>query len=230
MRNEAQKTLLDHLAAPGKAEEVVVCRKAGAAQPAPQRRHGRGVSRPSKALLGKGAAQRNDRLLRQANGPHAEFSADLDDHPGNRRMEVHVLMGVDVIERETGRAKGRELRPDLARQGAANRGQKKEPEAGPEEGVVECAVLAKEPFDFLPRRNRRALDENEMKADLEARHAPRPSHRIGGRRGADHQARGGENSVTMRFFDGLVDRLVETEIIRREDEALQLAISRLLRN
>jgi hypothetical protein len=181
-------------------------------------------------LLGEGARENPDGLCRNAQRPHAELASNLDHQPGDRRMEVDVVVGVDVIERETGRGKSRELRPDLSLKGAANRRQKKEADAGEEEIVVERAVGTSERRDFGAGRERGAADENEMKAELEPRHPARPAHRIGGGRGADHEARSAENAVAMRDFDRLVDRLVETEIVCRKNETLQLAISRLLRN
>ena len=45
-----------------------------------------------------------------------------------------------------------------------------------------------------------------------------------------HQARGRQDSVPMRLFNGLVDARVEPEIIGANDQPPQLAISRLRRN
>jgi len=43
-------------------------------------------------------------------------AADLDDQVRDRRMQMEVLVGVDVVEGQAGRGEGFELRLDLARQ------------------------------------------------------------------------------------------------------------------
>ena len=58
----------------------------------------------------------------------------------------------------------------------------------------------------------------------------RTRHRISCSRAADHQARGRQNAMQVRLFDSLVDGKVEPEIVRTDDQAPQLAISRLRRN
>ena len=55
-------------------------------------------------------------------------------------------------------------------------------------------------------------------------------HRIGRGVGPDHQACGPQDPVPMRFFDGLVDRRIKSEIVGANDKPPQLAISRLRRN
>jgi hypothetical protein len=47
---------------------------------------------------------------------------------------------------------------------------------------------------------------------------------------ADHQARDRQNAVLVGLFDGFVDGRVEPEIVRADDQASQLAISRLRKN
>ena len=58
----------------------------------------------------------------------------------------------------------------------------------------------------------------------------RARDRVGRRWSCDHQAGRRQNAVPMGVLDGLVDGRVEPEIIRTDDQALQLAISRLRRN
>jgi hypothetical protein len=69
-----------------------------------------------------------------------------------------------------------------------------------------------------------------MEADAKLRQPMGAGHRIGRRVPPDHQARGRQDPVAMRFFDGLVDGRVEPEIVRTDDQPPQLAISRLRRN
>jgi len=47
---------------------------------------------------------------------------------------------------------------------------------------------------------------------------------------ADHKTRGRQNAAPVRFLDSFVDGGVEPEIVGADDQASQLAISRLRRN
>ncbi len=58
----------------------------------------------------------------------------------------------------------------------------------------------------------------------------RTRHGIGGGSAADHQARGRQNAVPMALLNSLIDGGIEPEIVRTDDQAPQLAISRLRRN
>jgi hypothetical protein len=55
-------------------------------------------------------------------------------------------------------------------------------------------------------------------------------YRIGGSNSPDHQARSGEDPVSMRLLDRLVDCRVEPEIVGADDQLPQLVISRLRKN
>jgi hypothetical protein len=68
-----------------------------------------------------------------------------------------------------------------------------------------------------------------MKANAQARQPPGARHRVGRRRGGDHQTGGRKNAVPMRLLDSLIDRRVEPEIVSANNQAPQLAISRLRR-
>ena len=69
-----------------------------------------------------------------------------------------------------------------------------------------------------------------MQADTKLGQMMRAGHRVGRRLAPNHQARGRQNPVPMCFFDGLVDRKIESEIVGANDQPPQLAISRLRRN
>jgi len=58
----------------------------------------------------------------------------------------------------------------------------------------------------------------------------RPRHGIIGGWSTDHQTGGGQDAVLVGLFDRLVDARIEPEIVCADDQALQLAISRLRRN
>ena len=69
-----------------------------------------------------------------------------------------------------------------------------------------------------------------MQTDVKLRQSARTRHRIGRSIPPDHQARGGEDPLSMRLFDRLVDCRVEPEIVGADDQLPQLAISRLRKN
>jgi hypothetical protein len=58
----------------------------------------------------------------------------------------------------------------------------------------------------------------------------RARHGVGRGRAANHQARGRQNTVSMRRFDGFIDSRIEPKIVCADDQASQLAISLFRRN
>jgi hypothetical protein len=142
---------------------------------------------------------------------------------------MHVLVRVDVVERQTGRAKGFELGADFAGELLPDGGPQRDAKRSAAETAVEFAVGAHETPARLGRE-RAPVDENEMQADGESRQTPRPGRGIGRGGRPDHQARRRQNAAAMGLFDGLVDGGVAAEIIRADDQMLQLAISRRRRN
>ena len=60
-----------------------------------------------------------------ADGAQAEFAADADHQGADRRMQVHVLMGVGVVERQAGGGEGLELGADFGGELAADGGARK---------------------------------------------------------------------------------------------------------
>src|SRR5437899_4206361 len=65
-----------------------------------------------------------------------------------------------------------------------------------------------------------------MEPHLQRGESPGPLHRIGHRPGSDHQAGGGQDPPTVRFFDRLVYRNGETEVVAGDDKLSHKALSR----
>ena len=181
-------------------------------------------------LVGESGAQWPDRLQRHPHRHHAVITPDVDDHPRDRRMNVHMLVRVHMIEPQASRAKRLELRAYLHGELTAKPRQKKEPDAGTSHVPVEPSFFADQTGDFGWRQNGKPVDKIEVQPHGEIRQAPRPSHRIARSRAPDHQAGSCQNAVSMSFLDGVVDGGVEPEIVRADDQAFQLAISRPRRN
>ena len=99
MRDQAQDPGLDHAAAPGQTKDVVVGTQPRPPQAPAQNCVPRIIGRCPIALFGKSPAQHANRLRRDTHCLHAEVAADLDDHRGDARMKMHVLVSVHVVER-----------------------------------------------------------------------------------------------------------------------------------
>ena len=74
------------------------------------------------------------------------------------------------------------------------------------------------------------IDEHQMQADPQIWKATRARHGVSRGGGADHQARGRQNAALVRLLDSFVDGGIEPEIVRADNQAFQLAISRLRKN
>jgi len=120
-------------------------------------------------------------------------------------MQVHVLVSVDVVEREAGCSKRCELRPDLGRELAANAREDRQSDAGARHVPVELAVSAEELRDLHLGQNRVTFGQVQMQADPEFRQTMGAAYRIGRRLAPHHQARGRQDPVSMRLFNGLVN-------------------------
>jgi hypothetical protein len=140
-----------------------------------------------------------------------------------------MFVGIDVVERQAAGPKGLELRADLSSQLISDFRQKEEPDPGSDQIAVEFAIAADQRRDLSGGQYRAAIDQHEMQSDSEPRQQPGTRCRIRCCRRTDHQARGRQDPVPMRFLDSLVDGRVEPEIVGAEDQPLQPAISRLRR-
>ncbi len=156
---------------------------------------------------------------------HAVAPADPDHQAGDGRVQMEVLVGIDVVERQAGAREGVELRLDLGRELALN--------ARPEEHVgaaqrhvgAEQPVPADEIGHSRGRQHRRGLDEGEMQPDAQARQPLGAGDGVGTGRRSHHQARGGEDALRMGQLDRLVDLASEAEIVGGDDEVLHRRIA-----
>jgi hypothetical protein len=132
-------------------------------------------------------------------------------------MQMEVLVGIDMIEREAGRGKGRELGLDLGGKLAPHRRLQGNVKAHPRHIRPELPIGADEARDALRRQGRPAFDQHQVKADPKPRHGPCPRHGIGRGRRRDHQAGGRQHAFAVGLFDGVVDRVREAEIVGGDD-------------
>jgi hypothetical protein len=202
---------------------MVVNKKTGAPQSTPQALNPEAVERGRMALMGEGPPQHRHRLGRHPHRLHSEVTANLNDEIGDCRMEVQMLMRVYMVERKASRTKRLELRANFSAELTSNCGQEEKADPCAHHVPVKLVLLPYEPTDFFAWQRRTAVDQHKMKANAQARQPP------GARHGGDHQTGGRKNAVPMRLLDSLIDRRVEPEIVSANNQAPQLAISRLRR-
>src|SRR5262249_51716344 len=118
---EPAKPRRGHRAGPGKAEHTIRRTQSGAADaPCHQLCPGCDVSRKSTSTRLR-LCQDGNWLVRHAQRAHAMASADRNDVVRDQRMQMKVLVSIDVVEREAGCTVGAELCFDLGPQLRANR-------------------------------------------------------------------------------------------------------------
>jgi hypothetical protein len=205
-RERAEQRGFVHAARLRDADDVIVVRDARPVEP---RAHERDPGLEPDGRLG---------FERQAHRTHAVFAADLENQRQHRRVQMEMLVRVDVIERQPGRGESIELRANLARKLRAHGGQEEEPEPVADHRIAETAIRADERGNRLVRQRRRAVGKHEVQADAQARQAPRALNRIAGGGLAHHQARGGEHAVAMRALHRRIDARMQAEVVGREDE------------
>ena len=145
-------------------------------------------------------------------------------------MKVHVLVGVDVVEGQTGGSKGRELCSNFCLELAANSREQEESDPGSSHVRIECCIAPNQSGNLDIGQDRTAIHQNQMQTHAKLGQPAGARHRIGGSISRNHQARGGEDPVPIRLLDRLVDSRVETEIVSADDQLPQLVISRLRKN
>ena len=119
-RHQSSYTLRCHVPAPGDAEAVVGGRHARRPHLSPQ--HARPVIQRVCPRSDRCAAAREDRgrLGWNTHAVEAELPADFEHQPPHRRMQMHMLVRISVMQHEPGRSERGELRADLGGELAAN--------------------------------------------------------------------------------------------------------------
>lgn len=164
------------------------------------------------------------RLDRHPHRPHAILLADRRDHAEHNRVQLKVLVGVDMVEREPGAAEQIELCGDFAAELAARVAIRHQFECQPDHVAPEAAILVGKLRDLVGAKGTPPFDQNQMEAEAQPRHRSGPPHGISGGGSRDHEAGGGQNARSVSLLDRLIDLRREAEIIRRDDEPVQRRI------
>ena len=198
MGDQPRQPLARHRARPGQAEHLIGRGDAGAGEAAAQ-----GARERRGQRHGAGCAMLFDRGQERACGSSGTRAPctpwrlpQLHHQPGDGGMQMKMLVGVDMIERQAGGGEGGELRFDLRFQLAAHLGQKEHRRARPRHVGAEIARLHP-PGRALRLRGRTGLPSTSTRCrpTRRRRHRLGAAHRIGGGRARHHQAGGGENAV-----------------------------------
>ncbi len=164
------------------------------------------------------------RLDRRTHGADADAPTDPDDLGRDRRVQVKMLVGVDVVEGQAGGRKGRELCFDLGGK-LPPYVRSQEGEAGADHIVAKPPVVVDQVGQLLGRQHRPAIDQHEMKPDPQARQSLGALDRVGHGRARDHQAGRTQYTVAVRLLDRLVDCTIGAEIVGGNDQLLQATAS-----
>ena len=165
-------------AAPGEAHHAVRRREPVPRGQAAQQR-GEGPERAGCGARSRvhGADQRG-RLPGDADGADAGVARRAEGHGGDDGVKVEVLVGVQVVASEAGRAERLDLRRDLGPQLRPRFCRRRQRGAQPRHVVAETPVAPNQRRDALGREHGRAIREREVQAHREAGVAPRDLHRL----------------------------------------------------
>ena len=139
---------------------------------------------------------------------------------------MEMVVRIDVIERETGGAIGRELGLDLGADLPTHRAPEEDVDPGPYHVRAQRSGTVHQIRNTLAGQGWCTVDQHQMQSDAQPRHAVRACHGVGGGGRTDHQAGRGQDAVSMRLLDRLVDLGRQPEIVGGDDQRLQCAISR----
>ena len=132
-------------------------------------------------------------------------------------MQMKMLVRIQMIERETQRREGGELRADFRGQLRAHARAVQKIASPPGHVVVEAVVVVDQVRNLLPRQHRAAIAQRQVQADAQLGQRAGASRGILHCRSADHEAGGGEDPGPMRRLDGLIDGRMQPEIIGGDD-------------
>ena len=198
-----------HRARPGQAEHLIRRGDAGAAKAARAAARAKGavsVTVPDAPVRLDPAPARPAAPAAPARPCTPWARADLDDQRGDGGMQMEMLVGVDMVERQAGGGERRRTAPrSRLRAGGARLGRKNI--AAPARAMSLRKLPSRRPDRAPARAGRTGLPSTSTRCRPTRSDgmAARARHRIGGGRARHHQAGGGENAVPMRALDRVID-------------------------
>ena len=218
---------LGHGAGPRQSEHAIRRRQtlpanSPAEQSGPRRRE-----RPA-AGCGPGldASQHLRRFGRHAHRAHAVAFPDVEHLPAHRRVQMEVMVRIDMVERQTGRLEGFELCLDFRGELPARAGSDEDVDARPHQIASQSPMAVDEIRDAFGRQHRPSVDEHQVQPNTKRRQTTRACQRVVDSSASHHQACRREDARCVRELDAFVDLRRQAEIVGRDDQRLQCATSR----
>lgn len=165
------------------------------------------------------APRRAPRLRWQSYGRDAELGRQIEDDTQHGRMQNHVTMRVDMIERESGGPKRLELSSHLGAQRAARGGSTEIPEPRCDQAVRQPASWIDDRPEPIGCENSPTIDHHHVEAHPQAGGPSRGRHRVRGGWFGNHETRRRQDALTVRLFNRCVDGGGQAEVIGGDDDA-----------
>jgi hypothetical protein len=165
-------------------------------------------------------------LPRHPQRSHAISGTDLQNLPGNGRMQVKMVMSIHVVERQAGCLIRRKLRLDFGGDLSLHLRPKENIATQSEHIAAQISLRVDKVGHALGRQRWATVDQDEVKAHAQRRKPTGARHCIVKSGASYHQAGRAQYSVGVCELDGLVDFLCQTEVVGGDDQRLQRAISR----
>ena len=153
----------------------------------------------------------------------AELGRIFHQQAEHHRVQMHVQMAVDVVQREAGGPESLKLRVNFLAQRLAQVALEIIPEPGSGGVVGEFAIGVHQPGNLLGGQCGMAAQQGQVQSHPQPRVVSRQRHGLFLRRLVDHQARRGQNTLAVRAHHRLVDRSRAAEIIRVDDQPAKLS-------
>jgi hypothetical protein len=135
-------------------------------------------------------------------------------------MHVHVILRIDVVERQPGQRKTLELGSNFGRKLRPCTRSKEEANPGTDQIRQKRPVIVNEIRNPPRRQNGAAMNEYHVQPHRKIGQPPRSFNRIGRGRRTDHQACGAQHAVAMCPLYRLVDFRRNPEIVSGENQPL----------
>ena len=139
---------------------------------------------------------------------------------------MEVMMGVDMVQRQSGRPIGGKLCVHFSRELLAHFRANKYLDAQHHHVDPQIPTRVDQVRYRRWRKHRPPIAQHEMKTDAQRRQPPCAFDGIVDGGAAHHQARCRQNPARVRQLDRFVDLRRQAEIVGRDDQRLQCAVSR----
>ncbi len=159
-------------------------------------------------------------FIRESHRFHPVIASCFQNELQDGRMKVHVVVGVDVVQREAGFFESIELCADFRFQLPSHRPPEEEANSGKDKTRREAAPIVYQTWYFLSGEQWGSVYQYEMEPNFQPREHPGPLHGIPGGPCPYHQTGAAENPVAMGLFDRFIDRQRSTEVVSRDDQLL----------